>query len=140
MFRWVTRLLERRRLAQRGLFRYHDGARVRYGDPFAIYRTLYNDPVVNLERSMDSVDAGEEPETTQLMELLAKTFDAKRWDGQSGLTDWELLALFGAFTDYLDGLKKNISPGPTWSRPTDSESSVSPAGPEPVTSSCADCG
>lgn len=140
MLRWIRHLLERRRLAQRGLFRYHDGQRTRYGDPFAIFRALHNDPVVNMERAPDSVDAGEEPETSQFMELLAKSFDVSRWDGRSGLSDWELMALFGAFTDYLDELKKNISPGLTSSKPTASESSASPVLPHEATDSCADCG
>ena len=140
MLQWISQFLERRRLAKRALFAYHDGTRRRYGDPFALFRVLYNDPQVNVATTLDFAEQGREPEATEFLDLIARTFGVQRWDGRVGLTDWELMALFGAFTNYLDGLKKNSSLGVTSSKPTDSGFSISEAPPEDLTSSCSDCG
>lgn len=110
-----------RRQRQRELFEYWDGEKLRRGDPFRLWRALNNHSKMNLENA-PLVDKGEEPETTIFVKAIAEVFNVKRWDGESGLTDWEMLRLLFDFSDFNIALKKNTSPMPISSPPTDSES------------------
>ncbi len=138
---WLRDFLDRR-LHQRGLFRYHDGRRWRHGDPFLIWRRLHNHPKCNLETMAPELDEGKEPGATIVLDAICQVFDVQRWDdhGKSGLIDWELIGLLAQLDAFLDDLKKNTSPGPISSEPTESESSISPAPPDEVTSSSSDSG
>jgi hypothetical protein len=124
MFQWLKTRLERRRLQDRGLFRYHDGTRTRYADPFVVWRALNNHPEMNLEKQADFVDIGQEPETTTVVKAFCDVFDVKRWDDtkRTGLMDWEILDLINQLEGFLAPLKKNISLGQTSSPPTESAS------------------
>ncbi|WP_321376933.1 hypothetical protein [Trichococcus shcherbakoviae] len=106
----------------RFLFEYYDGKQVRRGDPFRLQRELQNHPKMNLIDMAPFVDQGREPETSICLEATAEIFGVKRWDGESGLTDWEILGLLGELSGYLNALKKNTSPGPILSQPTASAS------------------
>jgi hypothetical protein len=78
---------------------------------------------------------GKEPEATQLVEAISETFDVPLFDGEHGLTDWEMFDLYAGLMDYLDQLKKKHNTTPTSLPPTDSESSTSPEPPsEPAPS------
>ena len=125
---------------QRGLFRYHDGERWRYSDPFAVWRSILNHPTFNIETMAHEIDAGAEPETTICIEAMCEVFDLKRWDKYSntGLTDWQVLAILDQFDGYLTSVKKNFNRGQTSSAPTASESSTSPVPPEPTTKPLSD--
>jgi hypothetical protein len=52
--------------------------------------------------------------------VVARVFGVSRWDdsSQTGLTDWEVLDLFGDLNEYLLAIKKKYSPGPTSPPPT----------------------
>jgi hypothetical protein len=106
------------------LLRYWAGDGWRYGDPFAIYRKLWNHPELNIEAQAPLVDAGQEPETTIFVTALAEVFGVERWDPETrrGLTDWEILDCFQQLNEYMLALKKNTSGWPTSSPPTESES------------------
>lgn len=131
-FRWLFRIDP---LKGRLLFRFHDGVQDRAVDPFVTFRRLQS--LVDVETIEPLASAGQEPEATDFAVAISKAFGVERWDEQtqSGLTDWELQGLLVAFTEYLDELKKNSSPGPTSSSPTGSESSTSQE-PPPKTTSC----
>ena len=64
MFSFLTRWRKRRRLAAMvragAVFAYWDGTRVRYGDPFLIWRALTQDPKVNLQRLLPERRRGAE--------------------------------------------------------------------------------
>lgn len=105
-------LLKDRRLRARGLFPYWDGSRRRWADPFAVYRALASgDP--KLPDIAEAVDEGKEPETGQAVDLICRAFDVGRWNGATGLTDTEILALIAQMDEFVEGAKKNSSPGPT---------------------------
>jgi hypothetical protein len=130
----------RKLIRTRAIFKYHDGERTRYGDPFAIWRTLTQDPVINLERIQPDIDKGKEPETSQFIALVRKAFDVKPFDEATGtgLTDWQTMELVGLLRDYTVAVKKNSSPGPTSPASTESASSTGPAAPSEPTNSSGD--
>ena len=90
------------------LFGYWDGQKVRYADPFRLWRTLNSQTDVDIQAAAPMVDQGKEPETTQVIECLANVFGVQRWEGttQTGLTDWEILNLLGDLDNYLLTIKK----------------------------------
>lgn len=128
-------------LASREIFEYHDGERTRYGDPYAIWRALTQDPEINLERISPEVDAGKEPETSQFLALLRRVFDVKPFDGATGtgLTDFQTLALTGHLRKFTVAVKKNSSSGPTSPTSTELPSSTGPAPRSETTSASGDC-
>jgi hypothetical protein len=136
-FDLVTAIFRRRRQRRMDLLRYWDGAGWRYGDPFLLYRALWNHPELNIEAQAPLVDAGQEPETTVFVTALAEIFGVQRWDPATrrGLTDWEVLDCFQQLNEYMVALKKNISGSQTSLPPTGSESST---GTEAAESSAVD--
>jgi hypothetical protein len=100
---------------ERLLFRYWDGTRARAIDPFRVYREIRSDKTVDLESIGPQVDAWEEPATGLMLDMICRVFGVKRYDDATGegLTDPELLNLFGDVNDYLDWVKKKHNPGPT---------------------------
>lgn len=141
MFRRLRNWWSDRRIKnQRGLFRYHDGERWRYADPFATWRSIINHSRFSIETMALEVDRGGEPETTICIEAMCEVFGVERWDKATnrGLTDWQILSLLDQFDRYLTSVKKNSSTGPTSSAPTDSDSSPVQVPPEPTTNSSSD--
>lgn len=132
----------RKVLKNRMLYPYWDGTKRRYGDPFKIWRELKNNGIVDLDAVAPLVDAGQEPETTKSVEAIAAAFQVRRWNEatKSGLTDWEVLALYWEMASFIEALKKNISPGPTLPEPTDLQSSTSQEHQPETTNASSDCG
>ena len=97
------------------LLSYWDGEQIRHIDPYRAYRQLASHPEINLEEIAPLVDQGQEPETSKLIEVLTEVFGVTRWDDATatGLTDWEIINLLAMLNDYLLGLKKKSSHGPT---------------------------
>ena len=129
-------------VSEREIFKYHDGVRDRYGDPFVIARKLKTNQHGDLAALEAMAGEMQEPETTQFVQVLREAFGIPPWndlDGE-GLTDWNVMDVFQRFGDYIEGLKKNTSPGPISSPPTDSESSVSLEPQNDVTSAPSGCG
>lgn len=125
LFGWIRR----RRLARRELLRFWDGTVWRYGDPFLLFRALKHHETVTLDTHWAESQEGEEPATTELVTAICGVFRVNRFNGLSGLTDWEVLDLLAQLMDYLDLLKKKHNPSQTSSEPTVSESSTSPVPP-----------
>jgi len=137
LIQWLKTFRERRRLGQRGLFRYHDGQRTRWGDPFLLWRALINHEKLDLASMGELADTGQEPATTIVVEACCEVFGVKRWSDatQAGLTDWEVLDLLDQLDKYLQGLKKNSNRTLISSEPTAEPPSTSAASPAETTSS-----
>ena len=133
-------LVDRRLKKRRSLFRYWNGKREVYGDPFSIWRQILNHPKFNAETMAFLVDEGSEPETTICVEAMCEIFGVQRWDAetQTGLTDMEIIMLLDGFDNYLSTVKKNSSLGATSSPATASESSTSTEPQTEATNSSAD--
>lgn len=138
----LLRFLRTRRLVQsRAILAYWDGQRVRYGDPFAIWRNLtQGEP--NLQLLAPYVDQGQEPETSQYLAKVCAAFGVQRWDDatQTGLPDWQIVGLVGQLANYQELVKKNASPGPTSPESMDSESSTGQEPPAETSKSSGDSG
>jgi len=141
LLRWFQQWYERRRLRGRGLFRYHDGRRIRYADPALLWRKLLNDPRLDFEVMLPLADQGKEPEATTVGKVLCEIFEVEPWDDtrRTGLTSWEVLDLVRQFDEYLDALKKNTSPSRMPLQLSGYGSSTSPEPHEDPTSSTAGC-
>ncbi len=126
---------DRRLKKRRSLFRYWNGEKHVYADPFKVWRAILNHPKFNVETMAHLVDDGVEPETTMCVDAMCEIFGVTRWDAQdtTGLTDMEILTLLDSFDTYLANVKKNSSLGVTSSPPTDSVSSSSQEAPKPTT-------
>lgn len=142
MLGWLRSWRERRRLQGRGLFVYHDGARTRYGDPFRLYRALDHHPKMDLDKHAPLCDAGQEPETTLVVDSVCEIFGLARWNDatRAGLTDWEVLGVLNRFAVFIDSLKKSTSPTLTLLEPTGLPPSTSQDSPVPLTSEASDSG
>jgi len=132
MFAFIKAWREKRALARRAaagaIFPYWDGAKVRYGDPFRIWRDLTQDPKVNLERLLPELDEGNRDAVETALAHVCAVFRVHRWHeaNRTGLTDLELLNLLGEVLRWTNFVKKNISPGPTSPPATAATSSASP--------------
>jgi hypothetical protein len=150
-------------VAAGAIFAYWDGCKVRYADPFRIWRELTQDEKVNFDRLMPEIDDAESPAITTAVEHVCKVFAVKRWDEatQTGLTDLQLLHLLGDVLRWTAFVKKKPSRGPTSptvaadtssvgqadqpSTPNSSSASTSteteskPAEPIPSSAPCATC-
>ena len=140
MFGFLARWRNRRRDKNRLLFAFWDGFRFRRTDPFRVWREIQADKTVDIEAAAPFVDEGKEPETTLVVEAIARAFGVRRWDAEigAGLTDWELLNLFSDLSGYLLAVKKKFSPGPTPPPPTAPPSSITPEGQAEATKCCSD--
>lgn len=127
---------ERRALARRQIFEYHDGTHWRYADPFAVWRHLFHHPTVDILAVLPFAEQGKEPEASIALGVLCEVFGVQRWDEatRTGLTDLEILGLVVQFQVYLGSLKKSTDDGPISSPPLASASSPSPEPPPPATS------
>jgi hypothetical protein len=123
IFSWKKRREERKRL----LFRYHNGQSRVVADPMLLWRAILNHPKLDLATAGAFIDAGQEPESSEALQTLCDIFGLVRFDPQTGagLTDLEVLDVAGQFSEYMDLVKKNISPGPMPPPPGDSWSSIS---------------
>lgn len=143
-FSWRKKRRDSRQLAElvaaRAIMPFWDGKEVRYADPFAVWRTLTQDPNVNLERAEADVEQGIEPTTTQVLDLICRAFGVRRWDPKTntGLPDWHVIGLLRYLAAYTEAVKKNTSDGPISSPPMDSTSSTGQADPDAVTKSSGD--
>jgi hypothetical protein len=131
MFGFLQQWKNRRRNRQRLLFAFWDGFQFRRVDPFRVWRDIQSDKTVDLESMSPLVDDGKEPETTLVVDVIARAFDIQRWDSKAGkgLTDWEVLNLFGDLSTYLLDIKKKSNPGPTQLPPTAPLSSIATEAP-----------
>ena len=115
MFGWFTSWREKRRLRDKSLFRYFDGKRQRYGDPWALWRKLSKNPTAELATLAAGMEAGDVADAELFLRIVADVFGLHRWDDvrQWGLLDWDVRDIFDRFCDYIADVKKNFSPPPT---------------------------
>ena len=119
MLRFIFNRWRKKKWAKNRLvFQYWDGTRIRCADPFRLYRDLQSVEGVDIAALAPMVDEGSEPETTQVVNAIAKVFDVPRLNDQGGLTDWEILNLLADLNNYLLSVKKKYNPGPTSPQPT----------------------
>ena len=106
---------KRQRQSQRMIFRYHNGLSVIAADPLVIWRRIINNPGLQLDRCAAYINAGKEPESTEIVRSLCDIFGLRRYEPGTGLglTDLELVDVLGDFVAYMDVVKKNISRGLT---------------------------
>lgn len=135
MLSTIRKALARRTIGKRDLFAYSDGQQIKHGDPFRIFRAIVNDPRIDIARDQPLIDVGAEPETSKAIQVLMDAFGVTHWDGETGLTDWEILNLLVQFSEYMEALKKNTNSSATLSPTTDTKSSTGPECPNEATSS-----
>lgn len=125
----------------RDIFRYWDGRRYRFGDPWAIFRATMADPEFDWETtpSLIQMEAADNDSLRTKFDamlvastMVRKVFSVPPFE-QGGLTDNECLALLWSFSAYVGAIKKNTSPTPI--SPTSTASSR-----EGDTKPVSDCG
>jgi hypothetical protein len=127
MLRWLRRLFGKRDAlgyadADREIFEYWDGQRVRRGDPLAIHRTIICAPEEEFNIKVDPKAARvPTPEgllaTGRMAAIVRKAFDVKSVD-EGGLTDGECIRLFVEFGALIRVLEDDARPLASSPRPT----------------------
>jgi len=126
---------QRRREAARQIFGYWDGSRERRIDPMKAARGFDAHPRFNLSKHLALVEKDDPEAIAITLEAVRDVFDVKEWtEATPGLTQIECLALFRAFGDYIEDLKKKLNPSQTFTPPTDQELSTPEPLPTPSTS------
>jgi len=116
--RWFSR-----REANRDIFRFWDGHKVRGVDPLRAYRAMLAHPEFDWELhptlidQMDSDNAGQRNIAIAASEVTIRAirdvFGIRAWSNKSrGLTEAETIALLVSFVEFLVGVKKNGNPTP----------------------------
>jgi hypothetical protein len=114
---------------RRAIFKFRDGRRRRRADPLAVWRRLWTDAEVNLERDLQDAFDPDLPDTESLAamknlaDLTRRAFALPTFE-QGGLTEVECQNLLADFLTYMASVKKKSSPPLMQSPPTDSPSSV----------------
>ena len=108
------------RRTARQLFEYWDGAKKRHADPMRVFRAIKDDPEYREDVHPQGVDDGDPEAIDVTLRCVRRVLGVGEWsEGKPGLTELETLQLFVQFHEYLDHLKKNISPSQTPPRPTE---------------------
>lgn len=112
----------------RGLFVFHDGAKVRYVDPIAAYLALEQDQEFRFDLHLRRAENGESEAIGIVANAVRTAFGVPVFTrpGQPGLTTAECHRLLGAFVLYIDAQKKStsrLSIAQPSTEPTSSESS-----------------
>lgn len=133
MLNWIRRWFINR---SRAIFRYWNGRRYLAIDPLVALRALKDHPEFDLERDTKLSDAGDESSTQLCLAAARAAFHVVPFDGKRyvGLTETETLSLLGAFGEWTQAVKKNISPQPISCPPIPAMPETS-NGPEPETTS-----
>lgn len=121
--RWVFARWYLNRLAKkladdpgrRGLFCFHDGAKVRSVDPISVLMEMEAHEHYRFDLTPLRVARGEREAVEITVDAVRKAFGVAEYTkpGTAGLTVQETLQLFNAFCRYLDLQKKSISATPT---------------------------
>lgn len=121
-------------VSEREIFTYFDGEKIRYADPIACWRSIWNHPTIDLAHEFKvtanpKMADGERPYTKEEMfaaedrirELMRDVFKLKPWSEESpGLTVGETDNLLTAFMAYVTDIKKKLSPSVTTSQALES--------------------
>lgn len=128
--RYVTLKLAAR---NRGLFRFHDGRRVREADPVSVLLALEAHPEFRLDRDPTlAIRDGDSEAMAIMTDAVRSAFNVPAFTSKSapGLTSNECVHLLATFLAYVDLQKKSIRPTPT--SPQSTEPTSNPSG-EPTT-------
>lgn len=100
------------RANQRAIFRYWDGVRNVACDPVAAMIAIETDPEFRLDQHPQQVDEGNGEAAQITCRMVGRVFNLSDFDPATGkgLTVAERLALFSAFGEYVEALKKNGEP------------------------------
>lgn len=111
----------------RGLFVFHDGAKIRYVDPIATYLALEQDPEFRFDLHLRRAENGESEAIGIVANAVRKAFAVPAFNrpGQAGLTTAECHRLLVAFVLYIDSQKKSTKPSSTAQQSTEPMSSES---------------
>lgn len=123
-FRWL--FTRKPKEVDRGIFKFHDGKQVRAVDPIQVIQKLRDHPTYNPSKHHVLIDHGDTKALEITCDAICVAFDVTRFDGKTGLTVAELMALLITFNDYLEFVKKNIKRGPILPSILESTSSQSP--------------
>lgn len=124
MFR---RLFARFRRSKRNLFRYWDGSSWREDDPLAIQLRIETHPTCRWDVHPVAAEKGDMEAYSITMQAICDVFAVKMFSpaNRIGLTHSELMELLAKYADYIEALKKNTGPLPTWRAPSDATSEAS---------------
>jgi hypothetical protein len=136
VFRFLRRLFGRPdpfgyTAAEREIFQFWDGHKVRLADPLAVQRALVTDPDLDLKNDPGLMATPKTPgllATGRVAAAVRKAFGVATLDN-GGLTDGECVALFCEFGDYIGGLTEAARPlasSPPPTGPAAPESSPTP--------------
>jgi hypothetical protein len=138
MFRWLRRLFGKRDAlgyadADREIFEYWDGQRIRRGDPLAIHRAIICAPEEEFNIKVDpKVARVPTPEgllaTGRMAAIVRKAFGIKSVD-EGGLTDGECIRLFIEFGALIRVLEDDARPLASSPRPTAAAGGIAPVTP-----------
>jgi hypothetical protein len=100
---------------RRAIFKFRDGRRRRRADPLAVWRRLWTDAEVNLERDLQDAFDPDLPDTESLAamknlaDLTRRAFALPTFE-QGGLTEVECQNLLADFLTYMASVKKKVQP------------------------------
>lgn len=130
MFNWFRNRLAARR---RNVFEFWDGSRKRRIDPMVAIRRIKEHPEFDWATTPKLIDSTVDAYAMEAYALTAdavcKAFGVKLFDGETGLTEAECVALLTQFVSWLTVTKKKVSSSPISSPPTESDT---PSGKSPT--------
>lgn len=115
---------------RREIFRYSDGTRERGIDPIKALRELLSQQDFALGTDPQLAETGDQEAYGRTVGAVRRVFAVAEWSEddtgkESGTTETECMQLLKSFADYLDEIKKNISPPQTSQPATEPNVSVS---------------
>ena len=127
MFKHIANLFGRGEGAQRQIFRFHDGTKLRGVDPMVVLRTLQAEKEFT-EADIALAMQGDVDASQRTIRAVRKAFGVIAWEqdqhtgAERGLTEGETLTLLDEFGVWLDAVKKNTNPSLTSLRAMEEES------------------
>lgn len=124
MLGFLARLFRRPR---RNLFTFWDGRKWRSDDPLAIQLRIETHPTCRWDVHPVAAERGDVEAYKITMQAICDVFQVPMFQPGvgAGLTHDELMRLLGQYADFIDALKKNTGPLPTWRAPSDATSEPS---------------
>ena len=118
----------------RGLFRFHDGKRIRQVDPISVLMALESHPKFRLDLDPKrALEDGDQEAMALLADAVRSAFGVREFSSprRAGLTVYECVELLAVFSFYVDSQKKSTNTSPTCPPSTESTSIESTAATTP---------
>jgi hypothetical protein len=124
MFRIFRRLFRNRK---RNLFAYWSGSSFVDEDPLAIQMRIETHPTCRWDVHPVAAERGDASAYKITIDAICDVFNVSQYSPRNtkGLTHGELMQLLADYADYVESLKKNIGPLPTWRAASDATSEAS---------------